>query len=291
MERLVHAENTTFRVHSDSADFCLRISRPGYQSSANIRSEIGLLAALSEEGFHVPRPFQPRLISASTDSVPEARDCVLFHWIEGEIYRKEGLSPEQAAKVGVLMARLHGFVEGWQEPPGFDRRTLTTWLFDPEEPMAIDEPSFMAAEEDRLDLVEVVRDSRALARELPRDSTWHRLIHSDLHHGNVVFSHGEPYAIDFDDTGYGFLLYDMAASLCVRTADADYADYQAAFLGGYASIRELPPGTAELLPAFLRLRLATICDWVISRTDNPEFREIAPGWVGKMCERMRAVRD
>ncbi len=54
IEPLVHAENTTYHVLSEAGEFNLRISRPGYQSSANIDSEIAFLSALRAEGFRVP---------------------------------------------------------------------------------------------------------------------------------------------------------------------------------------------------------------------------------------------
>ncbi len=288
LESLVHAENTTFKVLSDQGSFCLRISRPGYQSYANIRSEIEFLGALSEADFRVPHPYQPRVVTAEAPGVPEPRNCVLFYWIDGEIPRADQ-TLHQISQVGELMARLHQFVQSWRRPPGFDRQNLDTWLLDPNEQMAVDTPSVMLEETDRQFLVGVIQEIREMAADLPRDEAWIRLIHSDLHHGNVVFKDGLAHAIDFDDTGFGFLLFDLSATLAVRAGKEGYDESEGAFLSGYARVSPLPPRTLELLPQFNKLRLATIANWVAGRSDNPEFREIGPKWVGGMCERMRAL--
>jgi Ser/Thr protein kinase RdoA (MazF antagonist) len=288
MTPLVHIENTTFRVHSDLGDFCLRISRPGYQSNANIRSEIALLDSLVRCGFQVPRPWQPRVVTAQAPGVPLPRDCVLFHWVEGEIHRK-GLTPDQARQVGELTARLHGFVETWPRPEGFDRQRVHTWLLDAQEPMAIAQPSDMVDEGDRRLLMEVVLESREMAASLPRDERWIRLIHSDLHAGNLVFRDGLLHAIDFDDTGYGFLIYDFASTLCPKAGSPEFSEFQDALLDGYARVRPLPERTCELLPQFLKLRLASIANWVASRSDNPELRQTGRDFVARLSERIRSV--
>jgi len=289
MEPLVHAENTTFRVWSPQGEFCIRINRPGYQSTSNVRSEIQFLHALSQEGFRVPRPFQPRLVTAETETVPEPRDCVLFHWIEGSIHR-EGITVPQAIAAGELMAQLHQFVTRWNPPQGFDRQKVHTWLLDESQPMALDHPSSMIAEDDRRLLAGIVQESREMARDLPRDDQWIRLIHADLHPANLVFNEGILSAIDFDDTGYGFLIYDFAAALAYRVGAPGFEEIRDATLEGYSKVQPLPPKTEELLSIFIQLRLASISNWSVSRVDNPEFREISPKFTNSLANRIRVLR-
>jgi len=286
---LVHAENTTFRVDSDRGRFNLRISRPGYQSSSNIRGEITFLAALKKAGFRVPVPWQGRLVTAAHPDVPEPRDCVLLGWQNGEFARGV-LTEERSRRIGKVMAELHEFTLAWAPPEGFDRQQLHGWAFLPRVPMPIDMPTPMAFEEDRLLLIEVDKEARLLLASLPRDTAWFGLIHSDLHLGNVLFEGDEINLIDFDDTGYGFLLYDFAAALAYACDSEEFGTFREAMFEGYRQVRELPPRTPELLAPFLQLRLAGIANWVLGRTDNPHFREVGADFVHRMCERIRHVR-
>lgn len=289
IESLVHFENTTFRVDSDQGRFCLRISRPGYQSTENIRSELAFLGALVTAGFTVPKPWQGRLVTASAPLVPEARDCVLFHWIDGEFLSRH-VDPEHGRQVGDLIARLHDFVANWAPPPHFARQHLHAWADAPRSRMSIDEPSDMIEEEDRLILLEEEAAARTLLNGLAKTTDSFALIHGDLHFGNLLL-HGEAVCpIDFDDSGYGFLLYDFAAALAYAVGMPGYEAFRAAVIDGYASVRPLPPDTRELLDPFLRLRLAGVGRWVVDRSDNPELRRTGKAFVKSLCDRIRTLR-
>lgn len=283
---LTHAENTTFRVDAEEGRFCLRVSRPGYQSNANIRSEIAFLAALRGADFRVPDPYQARVVTAAHPDVPEPRDCVLLGWQEGE-FASGPLAPARARGLGRLTASLHEFSLRWSPPPGFDRQTLHAWAFHPPKPLPIDVPSAID-EDDRLLLVEVTAMARGLLNELPRDAANYGLIHADLHRANVLYEGDLPSAIDFDDLGWGFWLYDFAAALAYEVRQEGFAQVRQAMLEGYASIRPLPPRTEELLSRFIQLRLAGICTWVVSRQDNPDLREQGPSIVSRLCKAIRA---
>jgi len=286
---LVHAENTTFKVASQHGPFNLRISRPGYQTTSNIRSEIVFLAALRKEGFRVPAPWQERVVTASHPEVPESRDCVLLGWLDGEFARGK-LTVERAHKVGRVMAKLHEFTSLWSAPAGFDRQQLHEWAFGPRRPMPIDDPSPLAFEEDRKLLIEVERETRPFLATLPHDPDWFGLIHADLHLGNVLFEDEEVNLIDFDDTGFGFWLYDFSSALAYAVESEEFPILQEAMFKGYREIRALPPETSRLISPFLQLRLAGIAGWVLSRSDNPNFRDTGAEFVHRLCERIRILR-
>jgi Ser/Thr protein kinase RdoA (MazF antagonist) len=289
IEPLVHAENTTFKVTSQAGQFNLRISRPGYQSNSNVRSEIMFLSALRQAGFRVPAPWRDLVVTASHPGVPEARDCVLLGWMDGE-FSKGALTLERAANVGALMAALHEFSLTWPLPDGFDRQRLHEWALTPREEMAIDSSSPMASEEDRALLVVVEREARTLLVGLPRTPEWYGLIHADLHIGNLLFEDGAINVIDFDDAGFGFWLYDLSAALAYAVKAPEFEQIQEALFQGYETVRSLPLQTRELINPFLQLRLAGIAGWVLGRADNPEFRENGKEFVNVLCERIRKLR-
>lgn len=185
------------------------------------------------------------------------------------------------------MARLHDFSSSWPRPAGFDRQELHGWAFDnvPQRALAV-RPASIDAEDFDL-LVQVDQEAREILNRLPRDAANFGLIHADLHQGNVLFDRDEIHLIDFDDLGYGFWLYDFAAALCYQVDRQEYSEVRDALLNGYVKVRPLPPGTEELLPAFIRLRAAGIANWILNRTDNPKFRERAREYVHGFCTSIR----
>lgn len=284
---LVHAENTTFRVTSPEGKFCLRISRPGYQSRSNIESEILFLDALKHEGLPAPRPYRPVVISASDPSVPEARDCVLLHWLEGE-FANEGYSPAQARCVGQVMARMQRFSQQWTPPAGFDRQRIHRALERDSTPSLETRPDNVS-EEDFLLLREVDAESREMVRGLPQTPAFYGLVHADLHRGNVLFEGEVTRVIDFDDLGWAFWLYDFASALGLEVDRDEFPAVRDALLTGYTDVAPLPPQTEELLSSFLRLRLTGLAAWVLSRSDNPQLRTGAGRWIGRLAAAIRKL--
>jgi Ser/Thr protein kinase RdoA (MazF antagonist) len=78
------------------------------------------------------------------------------------------------------------------------------------------------------------------------------LIHADLGvDANVLFRHGEARAIDFDDSGFGYWIYDLAIALEHCWEDPRLPEYRDALLNGYSKIRPLPENQLQHLQLFL----------------------------------------
>lgn len=288
---LVHAENTTFRIQSAQGEFCLRISRPGYQTTSNIQSEIAFLSALRAEEFRVPDPWQGRLVTAAIEEVPEPRDCVLFRWMNGEFRRREPrMSPADALLIGRTMGQLHAFAKRWTPPVGFDRQPTHSRTLGPREPMLIDTPHPMVSEDDRALLLEVDAMARELLQSIPQDAANFGLVHADLHVGNLLFDNGVLSVIDFDDTGWAFWMHDFAAALAYESPRDEYPAIRDAMFAGYEETLPLPPQAHALLSPFIQLRYLGVSDWVMSRSDNPQLREVGPSWIADFCGSIRNLR-
>ncbi len=290
LEPLVHAENTTFKVTSPQGKFCLRISRPGYQSTANLRSEIAFLADLRAEGFRVPSPWQARVVTAAVPDVPEPRDCVLFAWMEGEFRREVRTSPKEAALVGRTMAAMHDFALRWTPPAGFERQRGHHWAYLERGALPIDAPNPMLSEEDRRLALETEAMARELLNAIPKDAANWGLIHADLHVGNLLFEGEHLNVIDFDDLGWGYWLSDFAAALAYETMREEYPTIRDVMLGGYAEVRPLPPDAERLLPRLIQTRCYSVIDWVLQRSDNPMLRAEGPAWIEGFCATIRKQR-
>ena len=104
------------------------------------------------------------------------------------------------------------------------------------------------------------------------------LIHGDLHQENYLFRDGRAGAIDFDDCGFGYFLYDLAVTLSEVDGRAQTSALRDGLLTGYQEVRPLPPGLAEHLPAFLALRELKLTLWFVEQRNLPGFAD----WQGEV---------
>ena len=266
------AGNTLFRVRTadlpgpeapealfEENQYLLRIHEPGYQEPEAIELELTWLAAMRREAnLPVPEPIPTLdgqwLLSIDVPRVEGRRNCSLLRWIKGRSV-KNRFRPHHLRAQGRLMARLHQFSIQWQPPSGLCKRK-----FDWDGLFQNDVGSGMANAEAWALLSPLHREAfsfvAARMREVMAD--WGEgldvfgLIHGDLGvDANLFFWHGEPRAIDFDDSGFGYWVFDLAVALDACRDDPAYARYREALLDGYAEIRSLPEKQAAQIELFL----------------------------------------
>jgi Ser/Thr protein kinase RdoA (MazF antagonist) len=299
---LGHEENTTYRVEArDGSRYVLQIQRPGKNTVAQVRSEMQWLAALRRDtDLQVPEPVPARngdlLVLAEADDVPEPRICVLLRWMDGRFINK-GLRPLHLERVGEFTGRLQQHSIGWTPPPGFTRwredgltrieggradpfsDAVTAYIED------LFTTLFTAA--DAALVAAAIRRVRETLATLDGGPDGFGLIHGDLHQWNYLFHQGEMRAIDFDDCGYSYFLYDLGPTLAEVYERADYPALRAALLRGYGGLRPLPPEPERVLHTFVILRCLQIMMWVVESRDHPafqEWRKWIPHDLGKLRE-------
>jgi Ser/Thr protein kinase RdoA (MazF antagonist) len=306
---LTHADNTTFRVDTvDSQRFVLRIHRPSRKTPNEVRSELLWLAALQHETDLVaPIPIPTRagdlLTIASIAEVPEPRMCVLLRWLPGR-FVDQALTPSHLERVGAFMARLQnsgaqfrppdGFVRGrldnlYGKPPGISEALARQQLDNPEdEATAIKLVTDICSLEDGRRVEQFIRRIRAVQRKLGQGSDIFGLIHGDLHQENYLFHQGQVRAIDFDDCGYGYYLYDIAITLFnVRFRD-NTPQLRESFLAGYRSVRPLSAEHERYIDIFMDLRDLQMMIWEIEMRNHPVFRDT---WAAEVRETLKYIKE
>lgn len=288
---LQHWLNTTFRVdvyaRGGKANggkverYTLRIHRPGKLAAQAIWSELAWLQAIHREtNLVVPEPIAALdgslVVTAESKGVPEARHCVLLRWVEGDFrYTASELGPTELERVGVFMAKLHTHAEQFILPAGFTRSRwdceslLNRIQITPEKLRSIISPA-----QERV-IQATAENIRACMRSLDEQPGVFGLIHEDLHQGNYLFYNGEVRAIDFDNCGFGYYLYDIAVTFSTITQWEQYPALRAAFLKGYQSLRSLPPDYDRLIDLFISARLLSHTLWLIDQSGEPMFGERA----------------
>ena len=260
------------RVYDPSPDPCktgnglfeegqdlLRIHYPPYQTAGAIELELAWLASIRRDAdLPVPEPVRTldgRLFTkVSVAGIPGERDCSLLRWLKGRLLTR-GVGPRHYRAQGRLMAQLHNHAAGWQPPPGLTKRHWD-WagFFDD-----VEGTHLTASEIWPLIPQPYVEPFQAVTRKVGKVmDAWgtepdvYGLIHADLGlDANLLFWGGEARAIDFDDSGFGYWIYDLAIALEHCRDDAAYPQYRDALLEGYAEFRSLPQEQLDQLDLFL----------------------------------------
>jgi Ser/Thr protein kinase RdoA (MazF antagonist) len=266
------AGNTLFRVKTsnlpspeapdglfEEGQYLLRVHEPGYQEPEAIDLELTWLDAMRREAnLPVPEPIAALdgrwLLSINAPGVPGTRHCSLLRWLKGRS-AKNRFRPHHLRAQGRLMARLHQFSIQWQPPAGLSKRRFD-WdgLFQNDVGSGMTNADAWALlsplhSEAFTFVAEQIQD---VMKEWGQSLDVFGLIHGDLGvDANLFFWHGEPRAIDFDDSGFGYWVFDLAVALDACRDDPAYPRYREALLDGYAEFRSLPEKQAEQIELFL----------------------------------------
>jgi Ser/Thr protein kinase RdoA (MazF antagonist) len=300
---LRHQHNTSFRVEAEGGPYVLRINRPQVHTAQTIESEMAWLSALRRDtDLGVPEPVSSRdgsfVVVAGDAGVPVPHACVLMRWLDGR-FSGQRLAPVQLRRVGVLESRLHEHAERWRPPPRFlrprvdslsDVGKIASMTASAAASLPGDHPTKEDAERG-LRLVEELISADAAARiARALDVVWATterlaqtpgsfgLIHGDLHYENFLFHHGAVRAIDFDDCGWGFYLYDLAVTLWELEQRPQYNDLRDALLAAYADSRPLPEDHSIHLQALFVLRRMQMLMWALESRQHPAFRDVWQAW-------------
>ena len=291
-------ENAVFRVAApDGGDAALRIHRHGYHSDVSLESELQWMRALQQDGIDVPA-IVPTLsgelfITASVTSVPEPRQVDMVSWLPGAPLGtlEGGLSTavvdlsQTFFEIGRLVAKLHNHAAAWPQPKRFQRHAWDVDGLTGEQPLWGRFWEFPGLDSSQRALLERARDtarSDLISVGQPEES--YGLIHADLNLDNMLLQDGSVKAIDFDDCGFGWHLFDLATiSILFRGTD-DYDEIYSALIAGYRQVRPLSDQLLVRMPLFYLLRAFTYVGWVHTRSETRSAQEIAPEIVALTCD-------
>jgi Ser/Thr protein kinase RdoA (MazF antagonist) len=266
---LNRSENETWRA----GDLILRLHRPGYHTRTEIASELDWLTALQDlPGLRAVRPVAGR--DGMVTQI-DGRFVVGFAPIAGkELLPGDDLS-RWFAPLGEITARLHIQARGWTPPPGFTRKRWDVDTILGPQPHWGDwrqAPGLDAVGKALLD-----RATAALGRDLGGYGTGPNvfgLIHADLRLANLMVDDQGLTAIDFDDCGFGWWVYDLASALSFIETDPRLPDLIARWCEGYARIAPLGAEDRAMIPAMILLRRVLLTAWLATRADSDTGRAL-----------------
>lgn len=280
------SENATFRVWEGSRTAMLRVHRAGYHDRVAIESELSWMAALRADlglrtPVHVPTKAGAPVVTLADDRGRE-RHAVLFEVIDGTEPPPDDLE-RHLPGLGAVAARMHAHVQTWQPPAEFTR---FRW----------DVPATLGADArwgrwqhapgvDGAALELLGRASRTAAERLADfgySADRFGLIHADMRLANLLVAQ-EVAVIDFDDSGFCWYLYDLAATLSFVEDDPRVPAWCAAWLRGYEQVRPLSVAERAMLPTFIVLRRLMLLAWLGSHHFTETARQLAPTYAAGTC--------
>jgi Ser/Thr protein kinase RdoA (MazF antagonist) len=267
MRLLNRSENETW-LAGDS--LVLRVHRLGYHTEAEIKSELAWLLALqstdlrcvspvtaldgsllqTHAGRHIAAfaPIAAREVSAGDD---------LEHWFD---------------ELGRINAALHAHARGWQRPVGFVRKRWDVETIlgpaphwgDWRAAVGLDAPG-------RAVLQRLADDLTRRLAEYGTGAERFGLIHADLRLTNLMLDDRGLWTIDFDDCGFGWWMYDLAAALSFIETDPRLPALIAAWCKGHGHVS---PEDRAIIPSLIMLRRVLLTAWLASRADSDTAADI-----------------
>ena len=267
-----YSGNVLYRVYSDEhgrdarADglfepdqYLLRIHWLGYRDQSAVELELEWLSAM-REGSDLPVPEPVRtpegslLVRVSSPGVPEPRCCSLLRWVRGRRLGDRAVAKHYSAQ-GRFMAKMHEFSQTWAMPEATLPRTYDWNGLLKEIPalcLPVDDVWSLLPESYSGPFESVAGQVGQAMETLGVGASAFGLIHADLGvDANLLFWRGRPRAIDFDELGLGYWVYDLAVALEHCREQKDFLGYRGALLDSYCGVRTLPDGQLDYLDLFM----------------------------------------
>ncbi len=285
-----HRENAVFKViDTNGAMYALRIHRHGYHNDDALRSELNWMTYLKDRGVLTPSVIHTKDCElfqvVATNEVPEPRQCDLLSWIDGNPLGsiEAGVSGEDQTlvttyqSIGELAAKVHNITNTWQHPNDFSRQAWDEDGLIGESPIW---GRFWELEQlttQQKGLLFKARDkAKKQLQEFGKQPDRYGLIHCDLLPENLLQAQEGLYLIDFDDSGFGWHLFEFATSMFFHLGEPHFDTIYNAMVEGYRSVRELPDEHLALLPTFFLIRGLVYLGWGHTRRETETAQTLTP---------------
>ncbi|WP_280426391.1 phosphotransferase enzyme family protein [Nocardia carnea] len=296
-----YEDNAVWRaITVDGTSYVARLSirdgRPAHQQ----RSEMRWLESLAADGaVAVPSPVttpdEQYVVPVEVPGHDQPATLALLHWVRGTAepdYRQ----PAVAEAMGAATAYLHDNAAKVELPdfdrPVWDTETILTKgnaLTDPVAREQLGTEGFAT--------LQAVAD-RITPRLSAVGTVGHSRIHGDLHRENMIaLPDGGVGIIDFDDSGHGHPVLDIATALSsihriAQAVPGAYDEFARRYLHGYARVRPLPTGFDELFEPHLVLRDVFVLNFVTSAVPvNAAVAQWGPDRIAGILANMRYYLD
>ena len=224
---LKHLENTTFKLSTEQGDFLLRVYCGLQNTVQDIESEAKIIEYLiSCNDYSYQKPIynnSNRFVSISEAS-GISKPVSILSWIDSPIIGHQVKDLSLFEKLGKLIACIHNKLADWQKPIDLKRPMLDAdGLMGKNGAFGYANLAYKYFARETISLFESV-SQRLIDFETVagKETKIFGIIHGDLHLNNVILYQNTLIPIDFDDSAWGYYIYDLAVIL---TNYSDMAEY------------------------------------------------------------------
>ena len=291
---LKHLENTTFKLSTLQGNFLLRVYCGFHNTVQDMESEAKMIEYLSScNNYQYQKPI--RNSSHSFVSMVEAsgisKPVSILSWIDSPIIGHQVNDLSLFEKLGKLIAHIHNQLAQWQKPIDFHRPMLDAdGLIGKNGALGYGISGYRYFDGETVSLFESVYqrliDFETVAG---KEKNIFGIIHGDLHLNNVILHQNTLIPIDFDDSGYGYYIYDLAVLLANYWGILEYSEIKTKLLQGYRKIAELSIEIENQLPLFIAARYIFIALYLAGKSEEESIKQTALEYIPSYIEKLKDI--
>lgn len=285
---IVLSENATYMVKKKTGENLgvLRISRPGYHTLEELKSEMKWLNQINE---YTPLVVANPILGIDGKSIQVVKGtdgkeyfCVVCEYLPGDApdENNEDKMVKQFSYLGETTAYLHRQTEIWN---GTERLNRIEWNYDTIIGAHAawgdwrDFPEMTPKAERMLTEVSGIIQKRLERYGKTEDN--YGLIHADLRLANLLLEKEQIKVIDFDDCGFGWHLHDLASALSFIEEKPIVPKLVNAWLEGYKKVLAFTDTDFEEIDTFIMMRRLQLTAWLASHQESGPVAELSRGWM------------
>ena len=291
LEFIKHLENTTFKLSAEQGNFLVRVYCGLQNTVQDIESEAKIIEYLSSCNYYT---YQKPIYNNSNNfvSIGEAsgisKPVSILSWIGSPIVGNNVNDISLFEKLGKLIAHIHNELADWQIPVDFHRPTFDAGnLIGKNGAFGYANLAYKYFDRETVSLFDSVYQRLIDFEAVAVKANNFGIIHGDLHLNNVILHQNNLVPIDFDDSGYGYYIYDLAVILANYWGIPEYSEIRTNLVKGYRSIGQLSSEIENQLSLFIAARYIFIALYFAGKSQQEAtFRQTAseyiPSYIAKL---------
>ncbi len=235
---LKHLENTTFKLSTEQGNFLLRVYCGLQNTVQDIESEAKIIEYLSNcNNYTYQKPIYNRYHNfvSMVGALGISKPVSILSWIDSPIVGNNIDDLSLFEKLGELLAHIHHQLANWQKPVDFHRPMFDAdGLIGKNGAFGYATLGYRYFDRETVNLLESVYQ-RLIDFEAVngKKTNVFGIIHGDLHLKNVICHQNTLVPIDFDDSSYGYYIYDLAVILSDYWGMTEYSQIKTNLFQGY----------------------------------------------------------